>query len=146
MSIWTRPIEIEALNKLSEDTLTGHLGIEFTQVTDNSITAAMPVDERTQQPYGILHGGASVVLAETLGSVAANFCLEEGYIALGLEVNANHVRSARNGSVIGTATPIHLGKNTHVWMINIENTSGHLICTSRLTVAIRKSRMSIQDK
>ncbi len=113
------------------------LGIEFTQIEKDKLVATMPVDHRTVQPYGILHGGASVALAETLGSVAAHLSVDSTkYLTVGLEINANHIRSVRNGKVTGTATPVHVGRSTHVWAINIVNEDGKLVCTSRITMAI----------
>lgn len=118
-----------------------HLGIEFTAIGSNSITATMPVDERTVQPYKILHGGASVALAETLGSVAAHASIDyTKYQSVGLEINANHIRSVKTGIVTGVATPIHIGKRTHVWSIEICNDEGKLVCTSRITMAIIEKR------
>jgi 1,4-dihydroxy-2-naphthoyl-CoA hydrolase len=114
-----------------------HLGIEFTEITDDFIRGTMPVDGRTRQPYGLLHGGASVALAETLGSMGAMLCVDTGeYQCVGQEINANHVRSARTGQVTGTARPVHLGARTQVWIIDIVNEAGKLVCTSRLTVAV----------
>ena len=114
-----------------------HLGIEFTEVGHDFISARMPVDHRTVQPMGLLHGGASLALAETLGSVASTMIADlNKYACVGLEINANHVRSAKSGFVIGKAMPIHIGKKTHVWDIRISNEENQLICVSRLTVAV----------
>ncbi len=114
-----------------------HVGIEFTAITADSLSARMPVDHRTKQPFGLLHGGASVVLAETLGSVAAHCCIDpEQQYCVGLEINANHVRAARNGFVIGTARPLHIGKKTQVWEIRITNEAEKLVCISRITMAV----------
>lgn len=130
-------IDIEQLNKFSENTMVSHLGIEFTEVNTNFLKARMPVDERTKQPMGILHGGASVVLAETLGSVASSLLLNrEKQYAVGLEINANHVKSAKEGFVWGTTKAIHIGKRTHIWEIVIKNDAAQLVAISRLTVAI----------
>ena len=117
--------------------MVGHLGIEFLEVSKTQIKAKMPVDDRTRQPYGLLHGGASVALAETLGSVGAmvNTDVEKQY-CVGLEINANHIKAARDGYVYGTATPIHIGKKTHVWEIKIINDKEELVCISRITVAV----------
>ncbi|XVJ65913.1 MAG: hotdog fold thioesterase [Lacibacter sp.] len=116
-----------------------HIGISFSEVGPDFLKATMPVDHRTQQPYGLLHGGASCVLAETLGSVASAMVIDpEKFICVGLEINANHVRSARSGFVTGTCTPIHIGASTHVWDIKIHDEREKLICVSRLTVAILK--------
>ncbi|MBN8854642.1 MAG: hotdog fold thioesterase [Sphingobacteriales bacterium] len=115
----------------------GVLGIELTEIGENFLRARMPVDERTRQPYGLLHGGASAALAETLGSVASAFVIDQTqYYCVGLEINANHIRGVRDGYVYGTATPLHLGKTTHVWDIRIYDEREKLVCVSRLTVAI----------
>ncbi len=123
---------------MSANTLSGHLGIEFTEVGDDYIVARMPVDARTHQPFGILHGGASVVLAETLGSIASFLCLKDPskQTAVGLEINANHMRSVKSGFVFGKVTPIHIGRSTQIWDIRITNEENKLVCISRLTVAI----------
>jgi 1,4-dihydroxy-2-naphthoyl-CoA hydrolase len=114
-----------------------HCGIEFTEVGDNYIKASMPVDERTQQPYGLLHGGASVVLAETLGSVAASLCVDlSTQRVVGLEINANHIKGAREGHVIGTVRPVHIGGKTQIWEIHIHNEAHQLVCISRITMAV----------
>lgn len=140
MSIWKKPIDLERLNATSKNTLIEHLNIIYTDYTDNSLSASMPVCSFTHQPLGMLHGGASVVLAETLGSLAANFCVGDDAYCMGLDINANHVRSMREGHVIGTATPIHLGVSTQVWQINITDERERLVCTSRLTIAVKKIR------
>lgn len=135
--IFTKNLSLEFLNKLAQDTMTSHIGIEFTEVGDDYISATMPVDDRTKQSYGMLHGGANVVLAETLGSVAANFTVDtDRQYCVGLEINANHLKSARDGFVKGTARPIHIGKKTQVWEIRITNPDGGLTCISRLTMAV----------
>jgi 1,4-dihydroxy-2-naphthoyl-CoA hydrolase len=135
-------ITLDILNESSKNSMVEHLGIIYTDVGTESITAKMPVDYRTHQPMGLLHGGASVALAETLGSVAATFSVDhEKYACVGIEINANHVKSVTEGWVIGTATPLHLGKSTQIWQITIYNESGELVCISRLTLAvIKKSR------
>ncbi len=116
-----------------------HLGIVYTELGPDFITAKMPVDYRTHQPLGLLHGGASVTLAETLGSVAATFSVDrEKYFCVGLEINANHIKSIREGWVYGTAKPAHIGRTTHVWEIKIKNDSDELVCISRLTLAVIK--------
>ncbi|ROT95974.1 hotdog fold thioesterase [Marinobacter sp. R17] len=121
----------------SANTAVRSLGIEYLEVGDDFIKAKMPVDERTRQPFGILHGGASVVLAETLGSMAANYCLRKpDQVAVGLEINANHIRSVASGWVYGTARPFHIGGSTQVWEIRIENEEGKLTCVSRITMAV----------
>lgn len=140
MSIWKKPVSIEILNATSKNTLIEHLQIEYTDFTDDSLTATMPVCSFTHQPLGMLHGGASVVLAETLGSLAANFSVDEGSYCVGLDINANHVRAMRSGHVIGTAKPVHLGVSTQVWQIDITDERGRLVCTSRLTVAVKQHK------
>ncbi|MFM2586832.1 hotdog fold thioesterase [Vibrio sp. TBV020] len=146
MSIWKRHIDLEVLNKTSKNTLIDHLNIIYTEFGDDYISATMPVCSFTHQPLGMLHGGASVVLAETLGSVAANFCIPEGSYCVGLDINANHVRSMRSGHVVGTAKPIHLGVSTQVWQINITDDRERLVCTSRLTIAVKNKKTSKSNK
>lgn len=138
MAIWFDPsITPSQLQLIAKDTMGEHLGIEFTGIGENFMKARMPVDNRTRQPYGLLHGGASATLAETLGSVASAFVIDQQrFYCVGLEINANHIRSAREGYVYGTATPLHLGKTTHVWDIRIYDEKEKLVCVSRLTVAI----------
>ncbi|KGY11608.1 esterase [Vibrio tubiashii] len=140
MTIWKKAVDLDTLNKTSQNTLIEHLNIVYTELGDDYISATMPVCSFTHQPLGMLHGGASVVLAETLGSVAANFCVPEGSYCVGLDINANHVRSMRSGEVIGTAKPIHLGVSTQVWQINITDERGRLVCTSRLTIAVKHQK------
>ncbi len=137
MSIWRSLQTLEALNA-SGGTLIAHLGIKFTEIGADFLRGTMPVDERTRQPYGLLHGGASVALAETLGSTAAGMSVEAEYQVVGQDINANHVRAARSGLVTGTAKAAHIGGRTHVWMIDIVNEAGKLVCIARLTVAIIK--------
>ncbi|HKK04051.1 MAG TPA: hotdog fold thioesterase [Gammaproteobacteria bacterium] len=137
MSIWRHRPTLESLNSLSKDTLTEQLGIVFTEVGDDYLAATMPVDGRTRQPFGLLHGGASAALSETLGSSGANCCLEmDKEYAVGLEINANHLRPARHGKVTGKAVPVHLGRRTQVWETRIEDEDGKLVCVSRLTMAV----------
>jgi 1,4-dihydroxy-2-naphthoyl-CoA hydrolase len=137
MTIWRSLRSIEELNSGQAGTMIEHLGIEFTEIGDDFIRGTMPVDGRTRQPYGLLHGGASVALAETLGSTGATLCVDtQEYQCVGQEINANHVRPARTGLVTGTARPAHLGGRTQVWVIDIVNAAGRLVCTSRLTVAV----------
>src|SRR3954468_7168297 len=125
--IWKAPINLDELNKMPHNLAT-LIGIEFTEWDDNSLSARMPVDERTHQPYGILHGGASVVLAESLGSVASNMIVDTTkYIGVGLEINANHLRPVASGIVTGRCTPIHIGAKTHVWDIRIVNEKGKIV-------------------
>jgi len=135
--IFPDDVQLEQLNSMSEGTMVQHLGIAFTAVGDDYIEATMPVDHRTIQPMGLLHGGASVALAETLGSVAATMTLDlSKQYAVGLEINTNHLRSMREGFVIGKATAIHIGKSTHVWGIEIRNEEGKKVAISRITMAI----------
>ena len=136
--MFTRTTTLDELHEFSRNTIADHLGIAFTALGNDYITARMPVDKRTHQPFGLLHGGASVVLAETLGSVASFLCLQdpEKQHAVGLEINANHVRAVKEGFVYGTVKSIHLGRTTHIWDIQITNEAGKLVCISRLTVAI----------
>jgi len=137
MTVWRSLLTLQELNSGRDGTLVGHLGIEFTEIGVDFIRATMPVDGRTRQPYGLLHGGASVALAETLGSTGAVMCVDtKEYQCVGQEINANHVRAARTGLVTGTARPVHLGGRTQVWTIDIVNEAGKLACTSRLTVAV----------
>ncbi|MDL5050973.1 hotdog fold thioesterase [Oscillatoria amoena NRMC-F 0135] len=137
MSLFHDGITLESINRLSRNTMVEHLGIEFTALGPDYLSARMPVDARTHQPYGLLHGGASVSLAETLGSVAAHCCINnEKQYCVGIEINANHIKSVRSGFVTGTAKPIHIGKRTQVWEIRIENEQAELVCVSRITMAI----------
>lgn len=134
--MFRRATTVDALNAMSPGTAMAPLGIVFTEVGADYLRATMPVDERTRQPYGLLHGGASVLLAETLGSSAGMLCVDEGNIVVGIEINANHLRGVRDGQVTGTARPLHLGRSTQVWEIHIEDTAGRLVCVSRLTLAV----------
>ncbi|MGB5250303.1 MAG: hotdog fold thioesterase [Gammaproteobacteria bacterium] len=137
MSIWFREPNLEFLNSLSADTMLDMLGIQFTKVGEDFIEAKMPVDHRTHQPFGILHGGASVVLAESLGSTGATLCVDaESYFCVGQEINANHIRPVRHGDVIGRAEPVHIGRRSQVWNIRIEDERERLVCVSRLTLAV----------
>ena len=132
-----RSVTLEELNARGKNTMMEVLGVRFTAVGENFIEASMPVDHRTHQPAGILHGGASCALAETLGSVASALVLDlKDFVPVGLEINANHIRSVTSGEVIGRAEPLHLGRTTHVWDIRIRNGDDKLVCVSRLTVAI----------
>ena len=142
MSIWKQPTDLARLNGWSANTMMETLGIQITAIGDDWLQGTMPVDHRTHQPYGLLHGGASVVLAETLGSTAAMLTLDPAQeLAVGLEINANHIRGVRSGSVIGTAKMLHLGRSTQVWEIRIENEEGALVCMSRITMAIVPARV-----
>ncbi|OTA20695.1 esterase [Xenorhabdus beddingii] len=134
--IWKRNIDVNMLNQLNDECMVGHVGIEFTQLGDDFIEGIMPVDQRTKQPFGILHGGASVVLAETLGSFAGYLCSEGEQKVVGVEINANHLKSVREGVVKGICKPIHLGRSHQVWQIDIYNDDEQLCCTSRLTTAV----------
>jgi 1,4-dihydroxy-2-naphthoyl-CoA hydrolase len=138
MSIWfNKSLRIEDITSLGGGTMSAHLGIEFTEIGENYLKAKMPVDHRTQQPYGLLHGGASASLAETLGSVASAFVADPArFYCVGLEINANHIRGVKEGFVYGTVVPLHLGHSTHVWDIKIHNDQEKLVCVSRLTVAL----------
>jgi len=134
--LFSRPHSLDALNALSNGTAMVPLGIVFTEVGPDYLRGTMPVDERTRQPYGLLHGGASVLLAETLGSTAGGLCAPPGKGVVGIEINANHVRGVREGRVTGTARPLHVGASTQVWEIRIEDARGRLACISRLTLAV----------
>ena len=137
MSIWTRKMNLEEMAAASKNTAVETLGIEYLEVGEDFVRGRRPVDKRTHQPFGLLHGGASVLLAETLGSMAANCCLREAnQVAVGLDINANHLRSVTSGWVIGTARPVHIGGSTQVWEIRIESEEGKLVCISRLTMAV----------
>lgn len=140
MSIWfNKNLSAADFKEMNDDTMGKHIGLAFSEVGPDFLKATMPVDHRTRQPYGLLHGGASCVLAETLGSVASAMVIDPAkFICVGLEINANHVRSARDGFVTGICTPIHIGASTHVWDIKIHDERNKLICVSRLTVAILK--------
>lgn len=128
--------DLAGLNALSDNTAIQTLGIVFTAFGPDWLQATMPVDARTMQPYGLLHGGASVLLAETLGSSAGNLCAGPGRMCVGVEINANHLLAVRAGTVTGTARPLHVGNRTQVWEIRIENETGRLCCVSRLTLAV----------
>ena len=142
MSIWYVPVSLEALRAQGRHTLVEHLGIELTTVGDDWLSGTMPVDERTRQPFGILHGGASVALAESLGSYAGNLCIDVTKLrCVGQEINANHLRPVTSGLVTGTARPVHLGVRSQVWQIEIVNAAHMLICVSRLTMAVIPATM-----
>jgi 1,4-dihydroxy-2-naphthoyl-CoA hydrolase len=137
MRIWKQDIDLASLNSWSTNTLMEAIGIQITAMGDDWLQGTMPVDRRTHQPYGLLHGGASVALAETLGSTAAMLTLDSAKErAVGLDINANHVRGVLSGTVTGTARPLHLGRSTQVWEIHIEDENGKLVCISRLTMAV----------
>lgn len=136
-SIWKNRPSVELVNRLVQNTAVTTLGIEFTEIGEDFLRATMPVDHRTVQPARILHGGASVLLAETLGSQAAYMCIDvDRFRCVGLDINANHIRAVTSGKVVGTARPQHLGRSTQVWEIRIETEEGALVCISRLTMAI----------
>ena len=139
--MFLRQTTLEQLNALSRNTLMEPLGIVFTELGADYLRATMPVDARTHQPYGLLHGGASAALAETLGSTAAGLCVGEDEGVVGIEINANHLRGAREGVVTGTARPLHVGRSTQVWEMKIENEAGELVCISRLTLAVIRRRV-----
>ena len=134
--IWQRATTLQTLNSMGEGNMVGHLGICFTQLGDDYLEATMPVDSRTQQPFGLLHGGASVVLAETLGSVAGYLCTEGEHKVVGLEVNANHLRAVTQGEVKGLCRAVHLGGRHQVWQIDIYNDKNQHCCAARLTTAV----------
>lgn len=137
MTIWNKEISIEKYNALTRQSIEEYLGIKMVEIGNDFLKASMPVDHRTRQPFGILHGGASVVLAETLGSLASYFVLEsEKQYPVGIEINANHIRAISEGEVTGIVRPVHLGKSTHIWEIRILDPDDRLVCISRLTVAI----------
>jgi len=138
MPIWKRPLSIEELARIHQDTAPAHLGLEFLEVGDDFIKARIPVDKRTRQPYGLLHGGVSVVLAETLGSSGAIYCCEPGFRVVGLDINANHIRGATSGWVTGITKPVHVGRSTQVWAIELFDEQGRLTCVSRITMAVLK--------
>ena len=137
MSIWFQPFTLNELNRYQQQTLVTHLGIRYTEIGDDYLKAVMPVDERTKQPAGILHGGASVALAETLGSTGANLVVDRKQkLCVGLDINANHIRAMRSGEVTGTARPLHIGGSTQVWEIRIADEADRLVCISRITMAV----------
>lgn len=137
MGIFKSNRTVESLNEWSAKTIAAHIGIKITAIGEDFLEGTMPVDHRTHQPLGLLHGGASVTLAETLGSIAATLCVDENkQFCVGLEINANHIRSVRDGDVKGVAKPVHIGKKTQVWEIRITTSEGDLVCISRITMAV----------
>ena len=140
MRIWKKPISVEDLTAIHIDTAVQHLGIEFLEVGDDFIRARVPVNTHTRQPYGLLHGGVSVVLAETLGSCGAAYCCPEGYRAVGLDINANHLKGPISGWVTGITRPVHIGRTTQVWQIDLTNAAGEPTCVSRITMAVLAPR------
>ena len=140
MPVWQKPISVDALTQFSQNTAVSHLGIEFLEVGDDYLVGRVPVDARTVQPFGLLHGGVSVVLAETLGSCGANFACAPGHQAVGLDINANHLRGVKAGWVTGTARAVHIGRTTQVWQIDMRNDAGEMTCVSRLTMSVLGAR------
>ena len=141
MAIWQAEVSVALANERGRNTMSDYLGIEFIEIGDNFLSARMPVDHRTKQPAGIMHGGASCVLAETVGSTAGNLCVNpEKYYCVGLDINTNHIRAMREGYVIGIATPYHLGKTTQVWHIEIRDEQKNLVSVNRLTMAILQKK------
>ncbi len=138
--VWTQDISVQVLTDIHVGTAVQHLGMEFLEVGDDFITARVPVDARTKQPYGLLHGGVSVVLAETLGSCGAAFSCPPGHRAVGLDINANHLKGATSGWVTGTTRPVHIGRTTQVWQIDLKNDAGELTCVSRITMAVLEEK------
>lgn len=138
MKIWKRELDLTLATERCKNTMVDHLGIEFTEVGDHYLVARMSIDQRTKQPVGIMHGGASCALAETVGSTAANFCVDEGYYCVGLDINVNHLRAMRFGAVFATAKPYHLGRTTQVWGIEIVDEEKRLVSVGRLTMAVLK--------
>jgi uncharacterized protein (TIGR00369 family) len=137
-SIWKQPVSIERLASISRATAVEHLGIEFLVIGEDFLSARVPVDQRTRQPYGFLHGGVAVVLAETLASCGAACACAAGHRVVGLEINANHLRSATQGWVTGTARALHIGGSTHVWQVELRDDEGRMTCISRVTMAVLK--------
>lgn len=136
-TIWHHPLELDEANRLAEGTALENMGIELVEIGDDYLRGRMPVDHRTRQPAGVLHGGASVLLAETLASWAATFCVDTArFHCVGLEINANHLRPVTDGFVYGIARPAHLGRTTHVWQVSLENELGKPVCISRVTMAV----------
>ena len=140
MAIFNPGVTLEILNGLSVNTMAAVLGIEITGIGEDWISGKMPVDHRTHQPFGLLHGGASVALAETLGSIAAASCVPDHQTCVGLDINANHIKGVRDGFVVGIARPLHIGKRTHVWEIKITTERNELVCVSRITMAVIDKR------
>ncbi|MBZ0222337.1 MAG: hotdog fold thioesterase [Dokdonella sp.] len=136
MALWKQTTDLERINNWNRGCMVEHLGMQVTEVGEDFIRGTMPVDARTRQPFGLLHGGASVALAESLGSLAGNLCLDSSQMAVGLDINANHVRAVTAGTVTGTARALHIGRSTQVWEIRIEDEHGRLVCISRLTLAV----------
>ena len=138
--IWQQDVSVDVLTRGSLNTAVSHLGIEFLEVGPDFLRARVPVDHRTHQPFGLLHGGVSVVLAETLGSCGAFYASPTGHLAVGLDINANHIKGVKTGWVTGVARPVHRGRTTHVWQIDMHNEAGELTCVSRITMSILAPR------
>jgi uncharacterized protein (TIGR00369 family) len=136
ITIWKKPIDLAAMTAVAQGTAVSHLGIEFVSVGPDTMTARMPVDARTRQPMGLLHGGVSVVLAETLGSMAGYYACPPGQVVVGLDINANHLRAVRSGWVTATVRAVHMGRSTQVWAIDIADEAGKPVCVSRLTLSV----------
>jgi 1,4-dihydroxy-2-naphthoyl-CoA hydrolase len=136
VSIWKQDTDLDVINAWNRQSLVEHLGMRVVEVGADFVRGTMPVDARTRQPFGLLHGGASVALAESLGSLAGNLCIDAAEMAVGLDINANHVRAVTSGVVTGTARPLHIGRTTQVWEIRIEDAQARLVCISRLTLAV----------
>lgn len=143
MSIWKQQVNCELFNTIYQETMVSHLGIEFIEAGDNYLTARMPVDARTKQPYGIMHGGASCVLAETVASIAGNFCVDPAvYYCVGVEINTSHIKAVKSGWVEATAKPLHLGLTTQVWEIPIVNEDRQLVSMTRFRLAVLARKQS----
>jgi 1,4-dihydroxy-2-naphthoyl-CoA hydrolase len=137
--MWKKEVTLEQLNQRDLNTLASHLNMKVIELGDDYLVVSMPVDERTHQPMGLLHGGASVALAETAGSIASNIAVDHNHFCVGMEINANHVKAVRNGTVFAKASPLHIGKTSHVWEIRISDERNQLVCVSRLTMAVRQA-------
>ena len=141
MTVWKRKVDLDSLNRIMDNTLCEVTGMRITAVHEDALEGTMPVDSRTHQPLGLLHGGASVALAESLGSMASNLAVDdEHFYCVGQEINANHLRAVRSGCVTGVARPVHLGNSSHVWEIRISTEEGKLCCISRITMAVLRKR------
>jgi 1,4-dihydroxy-2-naphthoyl-CoA hydrolase len=140
MSIWKQSATVDAINALCRNTMCEHIGLLVTELGEDYVKGTLPVDVRTQQHMGIIHGGASVVLAETLGSIGSTLCCPEGFHIVGLDINANHVRAGKPPWVTGTARPLHLGSSTMVWEIKVTDVDDKLVCVARLTCAVLKNK------
>lgn len=134
--IWRRSLSVAEINSLVKGTMVSHLGMTCIALGDDTVTATMPVDGRTTQPYGLLHGGASATLAETLASISATLALEENQVAVGVEINASHIRQVRSGVVTGVARPLHIGRRIHLWQVEITDDAERLVCVSRVTLTV----------